>query len=47
MREYLQNVLTGKFRYNHAIIHNYQVYFILFISLLILGHFQFVAKLES
>ena len=25
MREYLQNVLNGKFRYNHSIIHNYQV----------------------
>lgn len=25
MREYLQNVLNGKFRYNHAIIHNFQV----------------------
>eukprot|EP00347_Sterkiella_histriomuscorum_P010033 403338947 len=24
MREYLQNVLNGKFRYNHAIIQNYQ-----------------------
>ena len=23
MREYLQNVLNGKFRYNHAIIHNF------------------------
>ena len=25
MRLYLQNVLSGKFRYNHAIIHNFQV----------------------
>lgn len=24
MRLYLQNVLSGKFRYNHAIIHNFQ-----------------------
>jgi 26S proteasome regulatory subunit N8 len=24
MRIYLQNVLSGKFRYNHAIIHNFQ-----------------------
>lgn len=23
MKEYLQNVLSGKFRYNHAIIHSF------------------------
>ena len=25
MRSYLENVLSGKYKYNHAIIHNYQV----------------------
>lgn len=25
MKQYLQNVLEGKFRYNHTIIHNFQV----------------------
>jgi len=24
MREYLEGVLTGKYRYNHSIIHNFQ-----------------------
>lgn len=31
MREYLQNVLNGKFRYNHSIIHNFQVIFMKFV----------------
>jgi hypothetical protein len=45
MRIYLERVLSGQYKYNHSIIHNYQVS-ISYINTAI-GYFQSVAKLEG
>jgi hypothetical protein len=51
MRQYLENVISGKFRYNHAIIQNFQVSIsstpINLNNLFNLGHIQSFAKLVN
>ena len=43
MKAYLENVISGKYKYNHAIIHNYQVSF----YFKLIGYFQFTSELEG